>query len=192
MIIVSSFFLRRLRSTPNDPKGNARTQPITARCLETMIRLSTAHARSRLSKTIEKQDATVAIQLVQFAYFKTVLERDSEGGKRAHDSDDDEDEENEASEDASAASRPAKKARTSVGDDADTVPQVANLAEILPKFRKVLNKMYDDSRTDKIPLAEILQTMSESSIAEDGVRACIAKLAEDNKVMLAENEVYRI
>lgn len=130
----------------------------------------------------------MAIQLVQFAYFKTVLERDNEGGKRAHDSEEeDEDEENEADD-----PRPAKKARTSTGGAA-AVPKVSNLAEILPNFRKVLNKMFDDSRADKIPLAEILQTMSDSaSIGENGVHACIAKLAEDNKVMLAENEVYRV
>ena len=73
------------------------------------------------------------------------------------------------------------------------MPEVSNLAEILPNFRKVLNKMFDDSRADKIPLAEILQTMSDSaSIDEAGVNACIARLADDNKVMLAENEVYRV
>ena len=86
--------------------------------------------------------------------------------------------------------RPAKKARTSTGGAA---AEVANLAEILPNFRRVLNKMFDDSRADKIPLAEILQTMSDSaSMGETEVNACIAKLAEDNKVMLAENEVYRV
>jgi DNA replication licensing factor MCM3 len=48
------------------------TQSVTARCLETMIRLSTAHAKARLSKTVDMQDAECAVQLVQFAYFKKV------------------------------------------------------------------------------------------------------------------------
>ena len=48
------------------------TQPVTARSLETMIRLSGAHAKARLSTKIELQDAETAVELVQFAYFKKV------------------------------------------------------------------------------------------------------------------------
>ena len=48
------------------------TQPVTARSLETLIRLSTAHAKCRLSKTIDIDDTQAAIELVQYAYFKKV------------------------------------------------------------------------------------------------------------------------
>lgn len=48
------------------------TQTVTARALETMIRLSTAHAKCRLSKTIDLKDAEACIELIQYAYFKKV------------------------------------------------------------------------------------------------------------------------
>ncbi|CAG2118216.1 unnamed protein product, partial [Medioppia subpectinata] len=77
----------KLRSHDNDKSDEARTQPVTARSLETMIRLATAHARARLSKNVEAQDANCAVELIHFAIFKTVLSKpkkrkreDEEGG----------------------------------------------------------------------------------------------------------------
>lgn len=52
-----------------------KTSPVTARTLETLIRLSTAHAKARISKTVELEDSEVAVELVQYAYFKKVGHR---------------------------------------------------------------------------------------------------------------------
>ena len=56
-------------------EGNQRkTSPMTARTLETLIRLSTAHAKARLSHKVEERDAVAAESILRFALFKEVVE----------------------------------------------------------------------------------------------------------------------
>ncbi|KAA0201694.1 hypothetical protein HAZT_HAZT009210 [Hyalella azteca] len=63
----------RLRSQDSEHNDIARTQPVTARALETLIRLSTAHAKARLSVKVQAKDAEAAIEMVQYAYFKKIV-----------------------------------------------------------------------------------------------------------------------
>jgi DNA replication licensing factor MCM3 len=52
----------------------ARTLPVTARSLETLIRISSAHAKARLSKTIDVVDAERAMGLMSFALYHDTAE----------------------------------------------------------------------------------------------------------------------
>lgn len=73
----------RLRSIDMEDSNTARTQPVTARSLETLIRLSTAHAKARMASKVTVADAHAAIELVQFAYFKKVLAKDKRKRRRS-------------------------------------------------------------------------------------------------------------
>lgn len=114
----------RLRSQDMMESNVARTQPITARTLETLIRLATAHAKARMAKTVAVQDANAAIELVQFAYFKKVLEKEKK--KRRRNSASSEEEENESTDQVvTTASQPSsrkapKRTRTEKSQDADS------------------------------------------------------------------------
>ena len=59
----------------DEMEGNQRkTSPMTARTLETLIRLATAHAKSRLSNRVEEVDAEAAEGILRFALFREVQE----------------------------------------------------------------------------------------------------------------------
>lgn len=68
-VIFISEAWTKLRSNDHESTNNFRAVPLTVRTLETLIRLSTAHAKLRLSKTVEKGDCEVALELLNFALY---------------------------------------------------------------------------------------------------------------------------
>ncbi|EPQ28729.1 uncharacterized protein PFL1_03533 [Pseudozyma flocculosa PF-1] len=89
-----------------------RTSPLTARTLETLIRLATAHAKSRLSSKVEERDAEAAEEILRFALFKEVVgsskrgahkRRRTDRGSRSPISDDEDDSDNDSDGGAAGA-----------------------------------------------------------------------------------------
>lgn len=93
-----------------------RTSPMTARTLETLIRLATAHAKARLSNRVDERDAIAAEDILRFALFKEVVEDERRKRRRVGtdapmDSSDDESGDEGGDEPVQPTSRAASKRR---------------------------------------------------------------------------------
>ncbi|XP_017774841.1 PREDICTED: DNA replication licensing factor Mcm3 [Nicrophorus vespilloides] len=126
-IIADEYSL--LRSEDMLENDVARTQPVTARSLETMIRLATAHAKARMSREVTAQDARAAIELVQFAYFKRVLEKEKRKRRRNGESSDEENEQ-VPDEDEEVAPRTKRTRRRTVDAPEQATPSQLETTEL--------------------------------------------------------------
>lgn len=68
--IISTEYAK-LRAQEMAGSGRAKTQPVTARTLETLIRLATAHAKARMSKKVELVGSLhrAVIKLIHYNHF---------------------------------------------------------------------------------------------------------------------------
>ncbi|KAL6016470.1 MCM DNA helicase complex subunit [Candidozyma auris] len=103
---ASSYIVSVYKDLRNsDTDVHRRTAPVTARTLETLIRLSTAHAKLRLSKSVDIKDAKVAEELLRYSLF-----RDAHNKKKT-------------------AKRRREEPRYGELDDEDDIDQELNVAE---------------------------------------------------------------
>ncbi|KAM9316956.1 DNA replication licensing factor MCM3 [Gastrophryne carolinensis] len=206
----------RLRSQDQMSTDVARTSPVTARSLETLIRLSTAHAKVRMSKTVQLQDAEAAVELVQYAYFKKVLEKE----KKRKKIDEGSDAEEEAPAQTERRTRKKRKSSTAEGeshdpyDFSDTEEETPDVQSHVPatsqtdsseksglsgdrlkEFKASLLDAFKSAHAQSIAMPALMDAINknnESPFSQGEVKAALELMEDANHIMVSENIVFLI
>lgn len=190
--------------------------------METLIRLSTAHARARLSKTIDAVDAKEAVELVQYSHYQKVLEKPRRRKAGADEGSAGESEEEEMEVDevipSGTASRraEAKRPRDVYEYDGDAEednqgalpspkvdapkPRLIELSdERLKAFRQFLFKIFRKEMSQSLLKSKVYEAVREEASGEgalkftnDEVESALHKMQDNNMVFLSGDLVILV
>uniref|UniRef100_A0A8B9QUF2 DNA replication licensing factor MCM3 n=1 Tax=Anas platyrhynchos TaxID=8839 RepID=A0A8B9QUF2_ANAPL len=167
----------------------ARTSPVTARTLETLIRLSTAHAKARMNKTVDLQDAEAALELVQFAYFKKVGEKRPSvavGKKKARTEGQ---EESYDPYDFSDAEQEMPEGDLYLVSDGDC------FSPRLKAFKAALLEVFKASHAQSVGLKSVMESINRDNpepFSLPEVKLALAHMQDDNQIMVSDDIIFLI
>jgi len=195
----------RLRSHESVESSTARTSPVTARTLETLIRLATAHAKIRMSPHITKKDAKVAIELIQFAYFQKVFDKPRKAAKRKEKESEEAMSEDEEEEDESPDTKRRRDEFDFTANDNTSIqlspkPPATASDEKIPveetsrveNFMNQLSSLFEEEHAQQLEVNAIVAFMVKFDFEEGETRWCLDKMMDENKVFIADDIVFLV
>ncbi|XP_074269686.1 DNA replication licensing factor MCM3 homolog 2-like [Silene latifolia] len=199
-----------LRNANSNAKvgGGGGTLPITARTLETIIRLSTAHAKLKLSRTVSKSDVDAALKVLNFAIYHKELtdmeEREQEREK--------ENERKRKAENDSTNSERARRTRrdnnSSAGDgtateggateamEEDETPANSGISlspERIEAFDSTLGQHMRANHLDTIAISDIdslVNAGQANNYTRPEIMTLLERLHADNRLMIVDDMVH--
>ncbi|KAL4563623.1 hypothetical protein LXL04_027668 [Taraxacum kok-saghyz] len=178
----------------NSSSRTGGTLPITARTLETIIRLSTAHAKLKLSKQVTKSDVDAALKVLNFAIYHQEL---TDMQERAHELDS-----QPKTTDDNNTPRRKRKTRTldasqTEGDtevmDIDEPPVGPPSSDRVAAFRSAFEKHRHETRFEQISIPDLEQVVNVRAAvpySRAEIMSILESWRDDGGVMIVGDDVY--
>ncbi|XP_022146654.1 DNA replication licensing factor MCM3 homolog 1 [Momordica charantia] len=196
---IATAYAELRNSTSNAKTGG--TLPITARTLETIIRLSTAHAKLKLSRKVSKSDVEAALKVLNFAIYHKELtemeereqerEKEFERKRRAELQSVDND-----GPDRSTRRREGSRTDTMEIDDPPTDEPAPDLStERIEAFNSLFGQHMRANHLDLISIAgieSIVNAAADTRYNTAEIMLLLQRLQDDNRVMIADGVVHMI
>jgi DNA replication licensing factor MCM3 len=177
-------------------ESNGRTLPVTTRTLETIIRLSSAHAKCHLHGQVTKEDAEAALRVLNYALFAEEHKATVGGSKGGDDNGPSADPAGESahSETVGDAAPPADE--ISRDDPAGGHPageqQVEARREMVLSALRTVFTMHNEECSLTDLQTQLRASHPHQTFERHEIDAILAQLEEENVVMYREGQILRI